>query len=124
MYLDPNAHVIDLVYGQLLDSAKQHDAANAIYDKVPANSPMKPTAVVRIAENLDALGNRDEALRRLGNIVSTNPSDIEALSVLGRHAALGAEICRGGGHLQQGDRCHWRRRPGRLALLLRARHLL
>ncbi len=44
---------------------------------------MKPMAVVRVAENLDALGDRDEALRRLGNIVSANPSDLEALSVLG-----------------------------------------
>ena len=40
-------------------------------------------AVVRVAENLDALGDRDEALRRLGNIVATNPNDLEALSVLG-----------------------------------------
>ncbi len=83
MYLDPSADVIDLVYAQLLDSAGQHDAANALYDSIPANSPMKPMAVVRAAENLDALGDRDEALRRLGNIVATNPNDLEALSVLG-----------------------------------------
>ncbi|WP_423068762.1 tetratricopeptide repeat protein [Devosia sp. CN2-171] len=83
MYLDPRADVIDLVYGQLLDGAKQHEAANAIYDKISADSPMKPMAVVRIAENLDDLGDRDEALRRLGNIVQQNPKDLEALSVLG-----------------------------------------
>ena len=83
MYLDPRADVIDLVYGQLLDDSGQHDAANAIYDTVPVGSPMKPAAVVRVAENLNALGNRDEALRRLGNIVSTTPDDLDALSVLG-----------------------------------------
>jgi tetratricopeptide (TPR) repeat protein len=83
MYLDPKSDVIDLVYGQLLDGAGQHDAANAIYDKLPADSPMKPMAVVRVAENLNAMGNRDEALRKLGNIVATNPEDLEALSVLG-----------------------------------------
>lgn len=83
MYLDPNADVIDLVYAQLLDSAGQYSAANALYDAIPATSPMKPMAVVRAAENLDALGDRDEALRRLGNIVATNPDDLEALSVLG-----------------------------------------
>jgi tetratricopeptide (TPR) repeat protein len=83
MYLDPNADVIDLVYAQLLDSAGQYSAANALYDAIPATSPMKPMAVVRAAENLDALGDRDEALRRLGNIVATNPNDLEALSVLG-----------------------------------------
>ena len=83
MYLDPKADVIDLVYAQMLDSAGQHEAANAIYDKLPANSPLKPTAIVRAAENLDATGDRDEALRRLGNIVTTNPGDLEAISVLG-----------------------------------------
>jgi len=83
MYLDPKADVIDLVYGQLLDGADQHEAANTVYSGVPADSPMKPMAVVRVAENLDAMGNRDEALRQLGNIVATNPRDLEALSVLG-----------------------------------------
>ncbi len=82
-YLDPDADVIALVIGQLLDTAGQHEAANAIYDSVAASSPMKPTAVVRVAENLDAMGDRDEALRRLGNIVQANPEDLEALSVLG-----------------------------------------
>jgi tetratricopeptide (TPR) repeat protein len=82
-YLDPNADVIALVIGQLLDNAGEHEAANAVYEHIASTSPMKSTAVVRVAENLDALGNRDEALRRLGNIVRSNPDDLEALSVLG-----------------------------------------
>lgn len=83
MYLDPEADVIDLVYAQMLDAAGQHEMANTIYGKLPATSPLKPMAVVRVAENLDALGEPEEALRQLGNIVATNPSDLEALSVLG-----------------------------------------
>lgn len=83
MYLDPEADVIDLVYAQMLDAAGQHEVANAIYNKLPTKSPLKPMAVVRVAENLDALGEHDEALRQLGNIVTTNPGDLEALSVLG-----------------------------------------
>ena len=67
----------------MLDSAGQHDAANAIYDGVPINSALKPTAVVRIAQNLDTMGDREEALRRLGNIVATRPDDLDAVSVLG-----------------------------------------
>ncbi|HWV21905.1 MAG TPA: tetratricopeptide repeat protein [Devosia sp.] len=82
-YLDPNADVIGLAAGLLLDSEGQHDAANAIYDAVPASSPMKPTAVVRVAQNLDAMGDRAEALRRLRNIVATRPDDLDAVSVLG-----------------------------------------
>ncbi|WP_284391628.1 tetratricopeptide repeat protein [Devosia yakushimensis] len=83
LYLDPSADVISLALGQLLDTAGQHDAANRIYEAVPATSVMKSTAVVRVAQNLDAIGNRAEALRRLGNIVATRPDDLDAVSVLG-----------------------------------------
>lgn len=83
LYLDPSADVIALALGQLFDAAERHEAANAIYDAIPATSPMKPTAVVRIAQNLDAMGDREEAIRRLSNIVATRPDDLDAVSVLG-----------------------------------------
>ncbi len=83
LYLDPHADVVALVLGQFLDGAGEHTAANALYDAIPAASPMKPTAVVRVAENLDSMGDRAEALRRLGNIVQANPTDVDAISVLG-----------------------------------------
>ncbi|MFK4813009.1 tetratricopeptide repeat protein [Devosia sp. ZW T5_3] len=83
LYLDPSADVISLALGQLLDSAGQHPAANRIYEAVPATSVMKSTAVVRVAQNLDAIGDRPEALRRLSNIVATRPDDLDAVSVLG-----------------------------------------
>lgn len=94
IYLDPSADVIALVLGQLYDRAGAHEAANELYDSIPATSAMKSTAVVRVAENLDATGDRKEALRRLNNIVVANPEDIDALSVLGdlqRAAELYAE---------------------------------
>ena len=83
LYLDPRADVIALVLGQFLDGSGEHQAANALYDAIPAASPMKPTAVVRVAGNLDAMGDRPQAIRRLRNIIQANPGDIDALSVLG-----------------------------------------
>ena len=83
VYLDPGSDVVALALGQLLDSAGQHEMANGIYDAVPAKSPLKPTAVVRIAQNLDAVGERVEAIRRLRNIVATRPDDLDAVSALG-----------------------------------------
>ena len=82
-YLDNKNENVPLVIGQLYDNAGQHELANAIYDAIPANSPMKAMAIVRVADNLDALGDRPEAIRRLGNIVTTNPTDVDAISVLG-----------------------------------------
>ena len=83
VYLDPGADVISMALGQLLDGAGQHDSANAIYDAIPATSSLKPMAVVRVAQNLDATGDRAEAIRRLKNIVATQPDDLDAVSVLG-----------------------------------------
>ena len=82
-YLNPRNDTIQLVLGQLYDAAGQHEVANAIYEAIPASSPMKAMAVVRVADNLDAMGNRPEAIRRLDNIVTSNPTDIDAISVLG-----------------------------------------
>ena len=83
VYLDPGADVISMALGELLDGAGQHESANAIYDAIPANSALKPMAVVRVAQNLDATGDRAEAIRRLRNIVATRPEDLDAVSVLG-----------------------------------------
>ena len=82
-YLDPRNDTIPIVIGQLYDGAGQHELANALYDALPANSLLKPMATVRVADNLDAMGDRPEAIRRLSNIVATNPDDLDAISVLG-----------------------------------------
>jgi Flp pilus assembly protein TadD len=82
-YLNPHNDNVILTIGQLYDGAQQFKLANALYDSLPATSPMRPLATVRIADNLDAMGNRPEAIRRLEAIVSTNSSDVDAISVLG-----------------------------------------
>jgi tetratricopeptide (TPR) repeat protein len=83
MYLAPKADVITMLYAQLLDDKGQREAANRLYSGIAEGSPLKASAVVRVAENVDAMGNHDEALRQLGNIVAANPRDLDALSVLG-----------------------------------------
>ncbi len=82
-YLDPRNANVPLAIGQIYDAAGQHDLANAIYDSVPAASPMKPLATLRVADNLGASGDRPEAIKRLQNIVVTNPTDLDAITVLG-----------------------------------------
>jgi tetratricopeptide (TPR) repeat protein len=82
-YLDAHNDMAAIVTGQIYDAADQHELANAIYEALPATSPLKPMATVRMAGNLDAMGDRTEAIRRLSNIVTSNPDDLEAISVLG-----------------------------------------
>ena len=83
LYLDPEADVMALALGQILDQAGQHQLANAVYDRVPEDSAMKPTAVIRMAQNLEALDNRDQAINELSEIVRLNPEDFDAITALG-----------------------------------------
>ncbi|HWA20191.1 MAG TPA: tetratricopeptide repeat protein [Devosia sp.] len=82
-YLSPGDDLINFGIGQLYDGADQHEKANAIYDAIPASSPMKAMAIVRVADNLDALGHRPEAIERLREIVASSPNDLDAVSALG-----------------------------------------
>jgi tetratricopeptide (TPR) repeat protein len=83
MYLDPDSDIVGMSLAELFDAHNRHEEANALYEAVAADSPMKPLATVRVAENLDALGNREEAIRRLNNILVSDPDDLDAVSVLG-----------------------------------------
>ena len=82
-YLNPRSDTIPLLLGQIYDLAGNHDEANRIYDAVPAASPMKSAAVIRMADNFSAMDDLDEALRRLRNIVVAEPGNTDALAVLG-----------------------------------------
>jgi len=83
LYLDPDSDVISMALGQLLDTAGQHKMANEIYERLLGASPMKVMAGVRIAENISAMGDRSEAIRRLKNIAAAEPESLDAVSVLG-----------------------------------------
>jgi Flp pilus assembly protein TadD len=82
LYLDPHNDIVSLLIGQLLDDGNQHAAANAYYANIAASSPMHLTALVRIAQNYDAMGNRPEAITQLSQIVKDNPGDLDGLTVL------------------------------------------
>lgn len=82
-YLDPSSDVVTLVIGQLLDQAGQHESADALYSGISTKSPLRSTAVLRVALNLDAKGDRKQALRQLGNIVTAEPQNLDAISELG-----------------------------------------
>lgn len=81
--LDPHNDVLALLAGQLLDDNDQHDAADRFYSGIAADSPMHVTAAVRLAQNEQAKGDRPGAIKQLEDIVASNPTDLDALTVLG-----------------------------------------
>lgn len=82
LYLHPAADNISVALASIFENAKQYERANALYRALPESSPYKPSASVRIAENIQALGDRPEAIRRLHNIVVTQPDNFDAIIAL------------------------------------------
>jgi tetratricopeptide (TPR) repeat protein len=82
LYLDPHNDGVALLLGQMFDDAGQHKQANDIYAGLGTSSPLRLAASVRVAQNVNSMGNRPEAITQLGNIVRSNPDNLEALSIL------------------------------------------
>jgi tetratricopeptide (TPR) repeat protein len=83
LHLRPDHALAAVTVADLYEQLKQNQAAIAAYDMVPASSPMRENADIQAGLSLDALGRSDEALKRLTDIVTANPKDIDAISALG-----------------------------------------
>jgi tetratricopeptide (TPR) repeat protein len=82
-YLSPSSDVLAVSLAGIFEQSGQFQEANAVYNSLPADSPLKDTALVNAASNLDRMGDRPEAIRRLRNFVAANPGNLDGVSVLG-----------------------------------------
>ena len=82
-YLHPKSDTLALSIAQFLEASERFEAANDVYSRIPKNSLYKVGAMTRVAQNIDSLGDRPEAIRRLRNIVATNPGSLVAITALG-----------------------------------------
>jgi tetratricopeptide (TPR) repeat protein len=83
LYLVPNHSLALLSLGDLYESVKKPDFAIKVYERVPANSPLKRNAEIQLANNLDAVDRSDEAIKILKPLVSTETKDLDAIESLG-----------------------------------------
>lgn len=83
LLLDPEADMAAITLGEMLDHAERYESANEVYEKISVNSPLRINAVIKVAENLEQLGDLDEAIRELGNIATANPDSVDAAIALG-----------------------------------------
>jgi tetratricopeptide (TPR) repeat protein len=83
LYLDPAHELAILTLGDTLERAKQPDDALAVYDRMPAGSPLRSNAEIQIGLGLETLGRKDEAVKHLEAAIKEDPDDLEALSALG-----------------------------------------
>ena len=83
IYLAPTHPLALMSLGDLYESMKKPALALKVYQRVPADSPLKRNAEIQLAGNLDALERSDEAKKILERLIAEQPNDLEAIMALG-----------------------------------------
>jgi tetratricopeptide (TPR) repeat protein len=83
LYLQPNHALALLSLADLYESVKKPPMAIKVYERMPANSPLKRNAQIQLATNLDAADRSEQAIRILKDVTAEDPKDIEAIMALG-----------------------------------------
>ncbi len=83
LHLVPNHPLALLSLADLYESLKKPEMALAVYQRIPASSPLHRNAAIQMAANLDALERAEEAEKQLTGIIAQDPKDVEAINALG-----------------------------------------
>ena len=62
---------------------KQQQLAVEVYDRVPANSPLKRTSEIQQALDMDSLDRTEDAKKQLNKLVAADPNNRDAILALG-----------------------------------------
>ena len=89
LYLRPDMTSAQTVIASALEAKERYRDANAIYAKIPKVSPLSWNARMHMADNLDRMGQTDDAVKLLRALASERPDReiplIELGDVLRRH---------------------------------------
>jgi tetratricopeptide (TPR) repeat protein len=83
LYLAPQHPMALLSLADLYESMKKPELAIKVYERIPADSPLKRNANIQLALNLDSLNRTDEAKKHLEKLIADRPDDLEAIMALG-----------------------------------------
>ena len=83
IYLAPNHPLALMSLADLYESIKKPALAIKVYQRVPADSPLRRNADIQLATNLDSLDRTDEAKKMLEKLIAERPNDLEAIMALG-----------------------------------------
>ncbi len=114
LHLDPGHEMAIITLGDTFERAKQHDDAIAVFDKMPANSPLRGVAEVQIGLALETMGRKEEAIKHLEAAIKEDPDDLDALAAIGGVHRARKEFDRAAtyyeraiGLIKTPDRHHW-----------------
>lgn len=83
LYLRPDHALALLSLADLYESVKKPQMALKIYQRMPADSPLKRSAQIQLATNLDAVDRSDEAVTLLKSVIAEDSGEVEAIMALG-----------------------------------------
>ena len=83
LYLQPDHALALLSLADLYETVKKPAMAIKVYERMPANSPLKRNAQINLATNLDGVDRSDEAIKILKELVVGDPRDQESIMALG-----------------------------------------
>jgi Flp pilus assembly protein TadD len=83
LYLQPTHPLALIALADLYSAVKKPELAIKLYERVPANSPMRRNANIQLAIDLDGLERTDEARKLLDKLIAKEPNDVEAVLALG-----------------------------------------
>ncbi|WP_254434794.1 tetratricopeptide repeat protein [Magnetospirillum sp. UT-4] len=81
--LDPGFALARMTVADILAAQERLDDANEMYRSIPADSPAHAYGRLRIAMNLDELGDTEGALKALDALAAERPADVDALVTKG-----------------------------------------
>lgn len=82
-YLAPRHPLALMSLADLYEQIKKPQLAIKIYQRVPADSPLKRNADIQLATNLDALDRTEEGKKLLDKLIAERKDDLEAIMALG-----------------------------------------
>ncbi len=83
LYLQPTHNLALLSLADLFEAMKQQQLAVDTYERVPANSPLKRSAEIQQALDMDSLDRTDAAKKQLSRLISAEPNNRDAILALG-----------------------------------------
>ncbi|WP_246690408.1 tetratricopeptide repeat protein [Microvirga aerophila] len=81
--LKPDHPLALVTLGDVYERLKQYDRANEVFARVPKDAPVRASADIAIGQNYELLGQGDQAIAHLQNLMKERPDDVEVVMALG-----------------------------------------
>ncbi|WP_414475006.1 tetratricopeptide repeat protein [Microvirga sp. M2] len=81
--LKPDHPLALITLGDVYERLKQYEQANAIFERVPKDAPIRTSADIAIGQNYEQMGRGEESMAYLDKLMKERPDDVEVVMALG-----------------------------------------